>query len=895
MFFPPVLLLWLLAAVVPVLAQTTVTVSGTVYDPRTTGALPLPNVLVYITDTAPTAFAATLSANQVQCLTVNNLPTNIASAYSQADGTFALNYVPVTAGSTYYIVIQAGKWRFYQSIDLSQNQTGLTLHMPHNHTVGDIPYIAISTGSVDGLECVLKDMGIDQSEFTDDSGSVNPNGHIHLYSSTSTFQSGSTTLTAGGAVIGSGTPTDTVMTDHSLVMNNYDMILFPCQGSDTLYKDATALTNLLAYANAGGRVFTTHYSYAWLDPSAPYNSQFPAVANWNPGQADPAPDPGVALVNTSFTDGATLSQWLHNIGADYVDSSNTEHEGEVQINTLRLDLTSVISPTQAWLTMDSDSNAPDAIMQFTFNTPVNASAANQCGRVLFNEYHVIAASNNAGVVFPNECSASGIISPQEKMLEYALFDLSSFVQPIITPSLSIAFSPSPMAVNQGDTGDQVTIDVTNTSSSVEIDASAVLTLTLPTGMTATALSDTSGGWHCTVSTLTCTRSTSLASNASDSVTLTVNIPSYASSGLTSDTGQITATVSSTSFSNNVSNIDAVVFQKTPLIHWPTPASIYYGTSLGSTQLNATAQLNDTTVAGTYTYSPNSGEVLTPGSQALYVVFTPSDTTHYTSANGSNSIHVLYTSSSVTLTTSINPVFVSNAITFTASVKTLGVTPTGSIVLYDGNTQIGTATLSSGTASITTTALATGTHQITAAYSGDSYYPTASSNTIAQLVDDFTITLTGTSSTTLNLGQSSSFPMTISPVVGTVLPGAISMSIDGLPAETGSDLSPASLSAGVATSKVNLTVTMAKSFGYAHPLQRFGALPVALGLALLPLAGLRRLRRSAHRWLALVVLGLGLATSLTACSFQYTPKSSTVTLTATSGNLTHTTSVQVTVQ
>jgi len=29
-----------------------------------------------------------------------------------------------------------------------------------------------------------------------------------------------------------------------------------------------------------GRVFATHYSYAWLDPDSPYDSQFPAVANW---------------------------------------------------------------------------------------------------------------------------------------------------------------------------------------------------------------------------------------------------------------------------------------------------------------------------------------------------------------------------------------------------------------------------------------------------------------------------------------------------------------------------------------------------------------------------------------------------------------------------------------
>ncbi|MGA3371266.1 MAG: hypothetical protein ABSC48_05840 [Terracidiphilus sp.] len=74
---------------------------------------------------------------------------------------------------------------------------------------------------------------------------------------------------------------------------------------------------------------------------------------------------------------------------------------------------------------------------------------------------------------------------------------------------------------------------------------------------------------------------------------------------------------------------------TPTITWPNPAPIVYGTALSSTQLDASSG----GVAGTFTYSPAAGTVLTVGSHTLSVTFTPTDTTHYTSATGSASITV----------------------------------------------------------------------------------------------------------------------------------------------------------------------------------------------------------------------------------------------------------------
>ena len=81
--------LFLLPLACGVAAAQNTTISGTVYDPRTTNGLPLPNVLVYAT-TGP---VAPLPAG-VQCLTYQ-APTSVVSyAYTAVDGTFTLPNIP---------------------------------------------------------------------------------------------------------------------------------------------------------------------------------------------------------------------------------------------------------------------------------------------------------------------------------------------------------------------------------------------------------------------------------------------------------------------------------------------------------------------------------------------------------------------------------------------------------------------------------------------------------------------------------------------------------------------------------------------------------------------------------------------------------------------------------
>ena len=90
------------------------------------------------------------------------------------------------------------------------------------------------------------------------------------------------------------------------------------------------------------------------------------------------------------------------------------------------------------------------------------------------------------------------------------------------------------------------------------------------------------------------------------------------------------------------NETKVVTQETPTIAWSTPAPIAYGTALSATQLNATAS-----VEGKFVYAPAVGYVFAAGTHTLWVIFTPTDTTKYTTAQSDASLTVTKATPTVT--------------------------------------------------------------------------------------------------------------------------------------------------------------------------------------------------------------------------------------------------------
>ena len=78
-----------------------------------------------------------------------------------------------------------------------------------------------------------------------------------------------------------------------------------------------------------------------------------------------------------------------------------------------------------------------------------------------------------------------------------------------------------------------------------------------------------------------------------------------------------------------------LIKTTPTITWANPAYITTATPLSATQLNATAS-----VPGTCTYTPALGATLPAGKQILTCLFTPTDTTKYSTVSKSVEIEVL---------------------------------------------------------------------------------------------------------------------------------------------------------------------------------------------------------------------------------------------------------------
>jgi hypothetical protein len=106
----------------------------------------------------------------------------------------------------------------------------------------------------------------------------------------------------------------------------------------------------------------------------------------------------------------------------------------------------------------------------------------------------------------------------------------------------------------------------------------------------------------------------------------------------------------TNYTNASRDVSITVTQAMPVITWANPADIVFGTPLGATQLNASAN-----VPGTFVYNPATGAVLDVGTHTLHADFTPTDTVNYANASRDVSINVLdVTAPTVLSVTRVDP-------------------------------------------------------------------------------------------------------------------------------------------------------------------------------------------------------------------------------------------------
>jgi hypothetical protein len=108
---------------------------------------------------------------------------------------------------------------------------------------------------------------------------------------------------------------------------------------------------------------------------------------------------------------------------------------------------------------------------------------------------------------------------------------------------------------------------------------------------------------------------------------------------------------------------------------------------------------------------------------------------YAGSSGTVRQTVQATSTTTTLSSSLNPSLVGQAVTFTAQViSSSGGIPTGTVAFKDAGKTLGTATLNaSGQASFSTSSLKKGSHKMTAEYGGNTNLGASTSPTVTQVV------------------------------------------------------------------------------------------------------------------------------------------------------------------
>jgi hypothetical protein len=208
----------------------------------------------------------------------------------------------------------------------------------------------------------------------------------------------------------------------------------------------------------------------------------------------------------------------------------------------------------------------------------------------------------------------------------------------------------------------------------------------------------------------------------------------------------------------------------------------------------------------------------------------------------------------------------------------------------------------------------------AVYSGDANFLGATSAAVSEQVNDFDLSIStsgstggsgssgGTTTQTIIPGGTANYGFTLTPTGMSTFPSTVTLSVTGLPAGATYTITPTTIAAGSSATAVTLTLTVSLPMQTAaaqhnKPLGK-GFVPVALGMLLLPFSysvrkAAGKLSRMAAMLLLLVASVAGVA-GLSGCGsstgfFAQAPHTYNVEVVATSGTLTHSTTVTLTVR
>jgi hypothetical protein len=425
-------------------AGTKTTVSGTVYDPS--GHTPLYNAVVYIPIGGPPTFD-----DKVACEKCTAPVKAVTVTLSGSDGSFVLDQdVPNT--DHIELAVQLGKWFRQMTVPIKTCSSNLLTdkdytRLPKSKNDGEyshIPKIALSTGHSDALECLLRKIGIDDSEFTTDA----KDGRVNMF--VGCVDDNGDAFGANQFVDGTPFPSTNELFDSGN-LSRYDVVIFSCEGHkcdsiQTLTPNGGNVQKLVDFANKGGRVYLDHDHYNWLNHAGDFAGDKIETAVEFSSSPNDVQSPLNAKINNdpSFPKGEAFAQWLVAVGA-------SQTEGTLQIYDAKTSVESM-DPNRAQPWIYGSPQLPDQScapmcpgpdFYLTIGTPVFTTdgepppaSYEPCGRVVFTDLHVSKADGGqtADVSEQDKPFPTGCVDPpppmtaQEKALEFMIFDLTSCVQ-----------------------------------------------------------------------------------------------------------------------------------------------------------------------------------------------------------------------------------------------------------------------------------------------------------------------------------------------------------------------------------------------------------------------------------------------------------------------------------
>ncbi len=417
-------------------------------DADAANQLGVPNAFVYILRSNDVTTLPAITAGiptdgtSCDCCGEQDLGPVLVGGLTDATGNFTLEgNIPI--GSEFLLVVKAGRFRRAVALTLPEAaacQTyALPATLPENPArlprdmadgVGvNIPRIAVSTGSVDAIECVLEKMGIADAEFGNPGTGGTAPARVHLYRGNGGMMGMMGTGMGAGARIDDTTPPDTELYSDLARLQSYDMVIADCEGAgyDSRFtqRDADG-DKVREYVNRGGRLFGSHLSFTWLheNGATPYDATDPIATGLGPAATWATNIDGQSLVGTGVVSLGrpqaspriqSFADWMANEGVTTPPASSFEIvEPRSQNATLGASAEEFV--------YQEDGN--QRVQQFSINTPYGAPDDAVCGRVAYSGFHV-SVGDASNVIFPEHCA--GDLTAQEKVLLYMLFDLSACV------------------------------------------------------------------------------------------------------------------------------------------------------------------------------------------------------------------------------------------------------------------------------------------------------------------------------------------------------------------------------------------------------------------------------------------------------------------------------------